>query len=323
MTLSLKESRACTEMAKLLYNFLPGSGSPNWKGHVTFQTVAERVGVGQFWRGGSKEPAIATLLETTLERRRDLFEPLVLTIVREGLKYREKQNNPVTRAGIEILNGLILEVGFKFSSLWDQVFLGSLGARAPERAAELLRQEAVSERIQISQNAEKENQWAEFKSTFYRLAGENDRQSAGRSLENVLNGMFELSGLSPREPFRVTGEQIDGSFELDNEVYIVEAKWESAKLSEAPLMVFREKVHGKSTITRGILIAINGCTFQALDAITRGKQPNFCIVDGYDLSVVMEQSLGLPELLRAKVRRLAEEGMVFYSAKDIMQPGKK
>jgi hypothetical protein len=139
------------------------------------------------------------------------------------------------------------------------------------------------------------------------------------ALEKVLNGVFELSGLSPREPFRVTGEQIDGSFELDNEVYIVEAKWEASRLSEAPLMVFREKVEGKSTITRGIFISINGCTAEALDAITRGKQPNFCVMDGYDLSTVLEQSLDLRRLLRAKVRRLAEEGRVFCSAKDLTQ----
>jgi hypothetical protein len=31
------------------------------------------------------------LLETTLERRRDRFEPLILAIVREGLKYRQRR----------------------------------------------------------------------------------------------------------------------------------------------------------------------------------------------------------------------------------------
>ena len=49
MSLSLKESRAIAEMAELLYDFLPGSGSPKWKGHVSFKTIAEKVGVGDFW----------------------------------------------------------------------------------------------------------------------------------------------------------------------------------------------------------------------------------------------------------------------------------
>ena len=96
MPVSLKESRAATEMAKVLYSFLPGSGARSWKGHITFQTVSNDVGVGEFWQGGSKEPAIAALLERTLEYRRDLFEKLILTIVKEGLKYRKKKNDPIS-----------------------------------------------------------------------------------------------------------------------------------------------------------------------------------------------------------------------------------
>jgi len=82
MALPLKESRAIAEMAESLYDFLPGSGSPKWKGHVTFKTVADKVGVGDFWRPGSKIPMITELLSKTLEFRRGRFEPLMLEIVR-------------------------------------------------------------------------------------------------------------------------------------------------------------------------------------------------------------------------------------------------
>ena len=90
MGLSLKESRAIAEIAELLYDYLPGSGSPKWKGHVSFKTVAEKVGVGDFWQPGSKTPMITALLERTPEYRRGPFEPLVLEIVRAGLTYRQK-----------------------------------------------------------------------------------------------------------------------------------------------------------------------------------------------------------------------------------------
>ena len=36
MSLSLKESRAVRDLAKLLYDFLPGSGSVAWREHVSF-----------------------------------------------------------------------------------------------------------------------------------------------------------------------------------------------------------------------------------------------------------------------------------------------
>jgi hypothetical protein len=318
MSLTLKESRACAEMAKVLYGFLPGSGSKNWAGHVTFQTVAVEVGVGDFWMKGSKEPAIANLLERTLEYKRDRFENLIIRIIRAGIKYREKQANPITENEIKTLNGLILDVGFKFPDLWDSLFLSSLRVGASDRAAELVDKELAAEKIRVSDVSSKENALLSIRSTFYDLANLTDRQAAGRSLERVLNDLFELSNLKPREPFRVVGEQIDGSFELDNEIYLVEAKWEKKPLSEQPLMVFREKIQGKSNITRGVFIALNRCTNEAMDAITRGKQPNFFIIDGYDLVSVLERTLSLQELLRAKIRCLAEEGRLFLSASEIV-----
>ena len=98
MALSLKESRTVAEMAELLYEFLPGSGNPQWKGHVSFKTVAEKIGVGDFWQPGSKIPMITALLARTLEFRRGRFEPLLLEVVRAGLTYRQKQGSPVKPA---------------------------------------------------------------------------------------------------------------------------------------------------------------------------------------------------------------------------------
>lgn len=48
--LSLKESRTVSDLADFLYGSLPGSGSSKRKGHVSFKTVAEKVGVGDFGR---------------------------------------------------------------------------------------------------------------------------------------------------------------------------------------------------------------------------------------------------------------------------------
>ena len=117
MTLSLKETNSVAGMAQLLYSFLPGSGASQWKGHTTFESVALMVGVGHLWQRGSKESSIAKLLELTLDSRRDLFEPLVKGIVREGIKYRTKNGDPISREEIEKLNRIVLEIGFKFPDL--------------------------------------------------------------------------------------------------------------------------------------------------------------------------------------------------------------
>jgi len=155
MGLPLKESRTVRELAEALYDFHPGSGSAMWKGHVSFRSVAEKVGVGNFWQPGSKLPMITALLERTLELRRGRFEPFMLEIVRGGLTYRQKNGKAVTSEEIETINGLILEIGFKFPDLWDPDFHASLRADATVRASERIEQARVAERLSESNRTQR------------------------------------------------------------------------------------------------------------------------------------------------------------------------
>ena len=149
-----------------------------------------------------------------------------------------------------------------------------------------------------------------LKEEFLRLAAERDRNKAGLALEKLLNELFEIFELRPRQPFRVVGEQIDGSFELDGQVYLLESKWERDALPEADLLIFRGKIEGKSTFTHGVFIALNDISAPARDAITRGKAPSFFVMNGHDLMMVLSEAIGLTDFLRKRVRLLAEEGCV-------------
>jgi hypothetical protein len=150
----------------------------------------------------------------------------------------------------------------------------------------------------------------QLKATFHQLAAQADRNNAGLMLEQLLNQLFELFDLKPRPGFRVTGEQIDGSFELDGQIYLLEAKWEKKPLPEADLLVFRGKIEGKSTFTRGVFIALNDVTGEAKEAITRGKSPSFFVMNGYDLMMILCEAIALTDFLRKRIRLLGEEGRV-------------
>lgn len=210
-------------------------------------------------------------------------------------------------------------MGFKFPELWDESFLTALDTGLHERARENLDAERQAEKIKVAKTESDRSELASLSSEFYALLTAADRQAAGYTFEKVLNRLFALSGLDPRGPFKLTGEQIDGSFELDHEVYLLEAKWEKAPANESTLLIFRGKIEGKSQFTRGVFISLNGITPEAEQAITKGKQPNFFTMDGYDLSVVMQCQIGLADLLRLKLRKLAEEGKTRYSAKEILE----
>jgi len=50
-------------------------------------------------------------------------------------------------------------------------------------------------------------------------------QARGYAFEGFLKGLFDAFGLAAQDPFRLKGEQIDGSFQLGTDIYLLEAKW--------------------------------------------------------------------------------------------------
>jgi hypothetical protein len=176
----------------------------------------------------------------------------------------------------------------------------------------LLQNNPVSKTQAVSQVTQQQRSQAlrQLREEFLRLAADSDRNKAGLALEKLLNRLFEMFELQPRQPFRVVGEQIDGSFELDADIYLMESKWEKDPLPESDLLVFRGKIEGKSTFTRGVLIALNDVSYQARDAITRGKAPCFFVMNGHDVLMILNEAISLTDFLRKRVRLLAEEGRI-------------
>src|SRR5690606_35245476 len=111
--LSLAEAQAIEDIADLLYDFLPGSGNSK----TAFPLAADQAGVGEFWTGGSKRPAIVQLLTLTLERRRNRFTALILAVVQQSMTWRRGKGNPRTRDEIDRLNAALPGVSFKIPEL--------------------------------------------------------------------------------------------------------------------------------------------------------------------------------------------------------------
>ena len=73
----------------------------------------------------------------------------------------------------------------------------------------------------------------------------------GYAFEAFLTSLFDLYALKPREPFRNRGEQIDGSFVLANETYLLEAKWQSTLTGAARSSWFPGKARSKGHLGAG------------------------------------------------------------------------
>ena len=136
-------------------------------------------------------------------------------------------------------------------------------------------------------------------------------QERGFEFERFLNELFRVYGLVPRSPFRLVGEQLDGSFQLDGDTYLLEARWWGAPLSIGEILAFSGKVEGKASWSRGLLVSISSFSADSLEAFRRGRSTSIVGMDGVDLCLVLEDRIHLADAIRLKARRAAETGDFF------------
>lgn len=140
-------------------------------------------------------------------------------------------------------------------------------------------------------------------------------QKRGYAFEALLRDLFNVFGLEAREPFRLKGEQIDGSFLLQGETYLVEAKWQDAQTGVADMHTFHGKLEQKAAWTRGLFVSHSGFTEDGLAAFGRGKR--VICMDGLDLYETLNRGIPLNHVLDRKVRRAAETGLPFARVRDL------
>lgn len=100
-----------------------------------------------------------------------------------------------------------------------------------------------------------------------------DPHARGYAFEVYLKTLFDVFRLNARDPFRLVGEQIDGSFELAGETYLVEAKWFNRRVGVAELGAFHSKLDQKATWARGLFISFGGFTEEGLAGLPQQRSP--------------------------------------------------
>jgi len=294
----MKEATAVTEIANLLYGFLPGSGNSR----TSFPLAAREAGVEEFWQPGSKLPSLVQLLSATLEHRRSRFCPLINAIVRQSMMWRRGHNDPLKREEIEHLNTVLRGVSFRIPELTDESFLGMLPRRDPPPEKPASGKPTSTELSALSQQLVQLSALAP--------------QPRGYAFEKFLHDLFAAFGLAPRGSFRLIGEQIDGSFSLEGETYLLEAKWQNEFSGVAELHAFSGKVQTKAKWARGLFISNTGFSTDGLIAFGKAPTPIVCM-DGYDLHESLSRSLSLADVIARKVRRAAETGGPFVRVRDL------
>ena len=299
MRLTLSQEQAISQLASLLYSYLPGQPHPYADQTMSFGGAAAAVGVAAFWTGGSKQPAVTRLFKSTLEARSEKFCDLILEIVRKGMLYRQNKGQPVSREDVRALNDLLSKLGFKIPELHDPSFLDALPSVEKTQTFKITSERRQALLVQLV----KLNQLSP--------------QERGYAFESFLKDLFSGFELAPRDAFRLVGEQIDGSFQLQGETYLVEATWRNDRVGQEELLSFAGKVSGKAKWSRGLFIGYAGFTDEGLDAFARGKPTAIVCMDGLCIHDTLRNGLDLSAVVARKARRAAETNEAFVRTRDL------
>jgi len=297
--MTLIEKLAVTALSKLLYNFLPASGNNT----TSFPLAAAEAGIPDSWPvGTSKGPGIERMLTWTLLNRRSHLAPLMEAIISQSVSYRSRGSDPLSREEVSEASQLLAKLGVSVPALSEPALLTNLPSRGqpPLPAASA---QAVSN-VTLQQLERSHMDLAALAP-----------QARGYAFEKFLSSMFETFGLAPRGSFRLVGEQIDGSFKLDHEIYLLEAKWQNAPVGAEDLYAFTGKVQNKASWARGLFISNSGFSTDGLAAYGM-RNPVVCM-DGFDLNEMLRRMLRFDDVLRAKVRRAAETGRPLAHVRDL------
>jgi hypothetical protein len=176
---------------------------------------------------------------------------------------------------------------------------------------------ATNRRAASSQAKQKQAKVADLKAlthAFGQMFGTNmSVQARGKLFESFLRELFNRQSIKMGDSFRLVGEEIDGTFKFEGENYIVEAKWQDASTSTSQLYGFAHKVDGKMH-GRGLFISVNGFSREGIQAIVHGKHIQTILMDGSDLSHVLEERISLEALLDYKIRAAQTRGDVYVCA---------
>jgi hypothetical protein len=129
----------------------------------------------------------------------------------------------------------------------------------------------------------------------------DDPADRGYGLEDLLAELFGVHEISYRPAYRTATEQIDGHFEFKHFDYLVEARWRSGAPTEGDIGAFKTKVDKKLTSTRGFFVAIVGFRPEVVLEFTRGTTSNIVLMDGQDISLVLEGHISLVDALDLKI----------------------
>ncbi|WJF89742.1 restriction endonuclease [Paraburkholderia bonniea] len=137
-------------------------------------------------------------------------------------------------------------------------------------------------------------------------------QAKGYELEKIFTELMKISDIPVAEPFRITGEQLDGAIKYEGRFYLVELKWTAAQTDPAQVGHFHYKLSGKMD-GRGLFISMSGFTGGVLATLPKGKELTMMLLDGVHFANVLTGHYRFQQLLDHAIQSIALRGEIYCS----------
>jgi hypothetical protein len=134
----------------------------------------------------------------------------------------------------------------------------------------------------------------------------------GYAFEKVIIELMKISGIPVEEPFKITGEQIDGAIKYGGHYYLLELKWTKSKAAHKEISSLYLKVEGKLE-ARGIFISMNGYSTEILESLPKGKKLTTLLLDGMHIANVIFGRYTFQELLEHAISQASLKGEIYCS----------
>jgi hypothetical protein len=138
----------------------------------------------------------------------------------------------------------------------------------------------------------------------------SNSQTRGYAFEKYLNGLFNSFGLDPHASYRTEYDQIDGSFLLDGNTVLIEAKYRNNTIPKDDLILFTQKIELKSHFARGLFITYSLVDNKAINYFT-DRSSRFVVLTVEELFIMCQNKKSLITMLQNKFRYLDERGLIY------------
>lgn len=137
-----------------------------------------------------------------------------------------------------------------------------------------------------------------------------DAQKRGYEFEKYLNKLFSVFGLDPHASYRTDTDQIDGSFILNGNTILLEAKYRVAQLSKNDLILFENKVSRKSQFARGLFVSLSDFDENVVNYF-KDRSSRIIALSVPEIYMMCNQEKDLRDVLNRKFRYLDEYGIIY------------